>query len=170
MTEYRFIDTGNRRVPKDGEMYIYLPSGEMHRWQDGNPLNVGAEGEDYAILALATPPPTMTYKRAAELSLQCQDAVNLSGVLASFKQAVHEAIWPEARKNEKGTDYVNKHPIVFLFLYQLMALNGYEPLNLWEEHTNAERAVKAILQVEEIAGLCAEVDAMEEVKNNAKRA
>lgn len=32
-------------------------------------------------------------------------------------------IWPEARKAGKGTDYVNTHPIVTLFLSKLISLN-----------------------------------------------
>lgn len=116
-----------------------------------------------------TPPPVqrapMTYKRAAQLALECQDGVNLSGILASFKAAVHEAIWPEARKRGHGTDWVNQNPICFMFLFKLMALNGHEPISLWEEYSNAERACKAIVQVEEIAEISAAIDATPEVKS-----
>lgn len=51
---------------------------------------------------------------------------NLSGVLASFEEIVHEVIWPEARRLGKGTEWVNSHPIVTLFLSKLCSLNhGY---------------------------------------------
>jgi hypothetical protein len=47
-------------------------------------------------------------------------------VLASFKEIVHEVIWPEARRLGKGTEWVNSHPVVTLFLSKLCSLNrGY---------------------------------------------
>jgi hypothetical protein len=68
----------------------------------------------------------MTIQQAAKTALECQDACNLSGVLASFKEIVHEVIWPEARRLGKGTEWVNTHPIVTLFLSKLWSLNrGY---------------------------------------------
>jgi len=66
----------------------------------------------------------MTIQQAAQTALDCQDACNLSGVLASFKEIVHEVIWPEARRLGKGTEFVNTHPIVVLFLSKLVDLNG----------------------------------------------
>ncbi len=65
----------------------------------------------------------MTIQQAAKTALECQDACNLSGVLASFKEIVHEVIWPEARRLGKGTEFVNTHPIVTLFLDKLASLN-----------------------------------------------
>jgi len=68
----------------------------------------------------------MTIQEAAKTALECQDACNLSGVLASFKEIVHEVLWPEARRLDKGTEWVNTHPIVTLFLSKLGSLNrGY---------------------------------------------
>jgi hypothetical protein len=68
----------------------------------------------------------MTIQEAARLALECQDACNLSGVLASFKEIVHEVLWPEARRLGKGTEWVNQHPICTLFLNKLGSLNrGY---------------------------------------------
>jgi hypothetical protein len=68
----------------------------------------------------------MTLQTAAQIALDCQDACNLSGVLASFKEIVHEVIWPEARRLGEGTDWVNRHPVVTLFLSKLCSLNrGY---------------------------------------------
>src|SRR5258706_15177867 len=68
----------------------------------------------------------MNIQQAARTALDCQDAVNLSGVLASFKEIVHEVLWPEARRLGKGTEWVNQHPICTLFLSKLGSLNrGY---------------------------------------------
>ncbi len=66
----------------------------------------------------------MDIKKAAQTAIDCQDACNLSGVLASFKVIVHEVIWPEARRLNKGTDWVNSHPICTLFIDKLADLNG----------------------------------------------
>ena len=65
-----------------------------------------------------------TLQQAAQTAIDCQDACNLSGVLASFHEIVSEVIWTEARKLGKGTDYVNTHPIVTLLLHKLCDLNG----------------------------------------------
>ncbi len=68
----------------------------------------------------------MNIQQAARVALDCQDACNLSGVLASFKEIVHETLWPEARRIGKGTEWVNQHPICTLFLSKLGSLNrGY---------------------------------------------
>src|SRR5258706_12064663 len=63
---------------------------------------------------------------AAQTALDVQNAVNLSGVLHSLDEIVSTVLWPEARKLGKGTEYVNTHAIVTLFLYKLMALNASE--------------------------------------------
>ena len=49
-----------------------------------------------------------------------------------------------------GTRSVNQHPIVFMFLYKLMALNGNEPLNLLDEYYEAELACKLIAESAEV--------------------
>ncbi len=68
----------------------------------------------------------MNIQQAAQVALDCQDACNLAGVLASFKEIVHETLWPEARRLDKDTEYVNTHPVVTLFLSKLCSLNrGY---------------------------------------------
>jgi hypothetical protein len=68
----------------------------------------------------------MTIQEAARIALDCQDACNLCGVLASFKEIVHEVLWPEARRQGKGTEWVNQHPICTLFLSKLGSLNHSE--------------------------------------------
>ena len=68
----------------------------------------------------------MTILEAAQIAIDCQDGVNLSGILASFKEIIHEVIWPEARRLGKGTEWVNQHPVCTLFLSKLCSLNrGY---------------------------------------------
>jgi hypothetical protein len=65
-------------------------------------------------------------QEAAQTALDVQDAVNLAGVLRSFNEIVTDVIWPEANRLGQGTDYVNTHPIVTLFLHKLASLNHSE--------------------------------------------
>ncbi len=65
----------------------------------------------------------MTIQEAAQSAILCQDACNLSGVLASFHNIVMDVLWPEARRLGHGTQWVNSHPIVALFLDKLASLN-----------------------------------------------
>ncbi len=63
---------------------------------------------------------------AAQTALDVQNAINLSGVLHTLDQIVTDVLWPEARKLGKGTEFVNTHCIVTLFLHKLMTLNASE--------------------------------------------
>lgn len=60
-------------------------------------------------------------KRAYEMALLSQSACNLSGLVHSLAYAV-ELIWEEARAQGQGTDYVNSHPIVRLYVEQMTFL------------------------------------------------
>ena len=65
----------------------------------------------------------------AEKALQVQDACNLSGVIHTWSD-VMTALWKIAHEQgQGGTQWVNTHPIAFLFAYKAMALAGYEPLS-----------------------------------------
>jgi len=65
-------------------------------------------------------------QQAARTALEVQNASNLSGVLHSLDEIVSNVLWPEAHRQAKGTDYVNTHAIVTLFLHKLTSLNGCE--------------------------------------------
>jgi hypothetical protein len=64
----------------------------------------------------------MTYQELAQQALDVQDACNLSGVVHSFSRAM-DVLWAEARRTDQGTQWVNEHPIVTLFLDKLASLN-----------------------------------------------
>jgi hypothetical protein len=66
----------------------------------------------------------ITMKRAAELAISVQDACNLSGVVHSFSQ-VMSAVWKEAERTQKGTDWVNTHPITLMFVSKICDLSRY---------------------------------------------
>jgi hypothetical protein len=65
----------------------------------------------------------MTIQQLAQQAIDVQDACNLSGVVHSFSRAM-EVLWAEARANNHGTDWINTHPIVTLFIDKLSHLNG----------------------------------------------
>jgi len=56
-------------------------------------------------------------------ALRAQDACNLSGVVHSLSQHLTESIWPEVRAKNGGTDDVNSHPAVILFVNQILYLS-----------------------------------------------
>jgi hypothetical protein len=64
-----------------------------------------------------------TLKDAAETALLIQNGCNLSGILQSFTEVVMDTLWPAAREQGHGTDWVNQHPICTLFLDKLASLN-----------------------------------------------
>jgi len=63
-------------------------------------------------------------QHAAFVSLQIQDAVNLSAVVLEFNEVLRETLWPEAHRRGLGTRWVNQHPIATLFLSKIADLNG----------------------------------------------
>jgi hypothetical protein len=60
-------------------------------------------------------------KRHYEMALFSQGACNLSGLAHSLSNAI-ELIWLEAKEQGQGTDYVNSHPIVRLYMEQMSFL------------------------------------------------
>lgn len=62
---------------------------------------------------------------ASREALTAQDASNLSGVAHSLSAVLTELIWPMAQRLQKGTAWVNAHPLVTLYLDKLTDLNGY---------------------------------------------
>lgn len=75
----------------------------------------------------------MTYQQAAQTALDIQDASNLSGVVASFSE-VMTALWTEANRTGRGTDWVNQHPVSKLFAEKVSQLAGSDDLfKAWKE-------------------------------------
>lgn len=65
----------------------------------------------------------MTIQQAAQEAIDVQDACNLSGVVHSFSRIIKEALWEEARKQGKGTEWVNQHPIAKMFAEKIAQLS-----------------------------------------------
>ena len=86
----------------------------------------------------------MTLAQAAQQALDVQDSCNLSGVLNSLHTIVMDVLWPQATG---GMWWVNRHPIVRLFLYKLSALNGQDR-TLESEYTDAMAACSELARTE----------------------
>ncbi len=86
----------------------------------------------------------MTINDAAQRALDVQNACNLSGVVATFREITSDVLCPLANELGKGTDFVNRHPVSYMFTYKLMALTGNEPLSDWEVYATNERQCMAL--------------------------
>lgn len=60
-------------------------------------------------------------KAVYERALQTMQACNLSGLAHDLSEAVSQ-IWEEAQERGEGTDYVNTHPVVRLYVDQMCLL------------------------------------------------
>ena len=55
-------------------------------------------------------------------ALDSQNAPNLGALVKTLATDIDE-IWKEAREQGLGTDYVNEHPVIRLYLEQMVFLN-----------------------------------------------
>ena len=78
-----------------------------------------------------------TMKDAAREALSVQDACNLSGVVFAMHQAT-AIIWQEAHKRALGTEFVNTHPVMILFIDKLCHLAKYDQSGISLIHTYDE--------------------------------
>ena len=65
----------------------------------------------------------MTTKELAAEALIVQNACNLSGVAHTFSRVMSD-LWELARAEEKGTDWVNTHPIAIVWVDKMQSLTG----------------------------------------------
>ena len=92
----------------------------------------------------------MTYKQAAQTALDVQDACNLSGVVKSFAGPIMDALWEQARATNQGTAFINRHPIVSLFIDKLASLNGIQTSDSCNVASDAYAAVRVIAESEQV--------------------
>lgn len=91
----------------------------------------------------------MTYKELAQQSLDIQDACNAAGVAHAFSRGM-TVLWAEAQRTGKGTEWVNQHPIVTLFLDKLASLNRSQGEN-FSVVMDAYEKVYQLLRESEVA-------------------
>ncbi len=83
------------------------------------------------------------HEDAAETAVLCQDACNLSGVVHDFSRILSDVLWPMAREQEKGTDWVNQHPISKLFADKIVDLARVRE---FDEYSKAYEECKKIYE------------------------
>jgi len=66
-------------------------------------------------------------QECAKVANEVQNACNLSGVAITFVNVL-TYLWKYAHENSKGTDWVNTHPIVIVFLDKMSSLAGIQEL------------------------------------------
>lgn len=72
-----------------------------------------------------------------------QSACNATGLIYTMK-SLREKVWNTARYHNKGTEWVNGHPILQLYAYQLAHLcHGREPIE-WEGYHSAYSFCKRV--------------------------
>ena len=87
-------------------------------------------------------------KALAEEALMVQDACNLSGVVKSFGR-MFDDLWQHARAGGHGTDWVNQHPIVRLWIDKCASL-ARTTCGLGDDKVmDAYREVEALIGTEE---------------------
>lgn len=79
------------------------------------------------------------YQQLASDALFVQSACNLSGVINSLSRGM-DILWEEAKKERKGTDWVNTHPICQLFATQIVFLTHGSSIGL--DYTIWKKAVE----------------------------
>jgi allantoicase len=65
-----------------------------------------------------------TLKELSDEVLSVQDACNLSGIVGAFGRAMHD-LWEHARRQNEGTDWVNRHAITRAWVSKLVSLSRY---------------------------------------------
>lgn len=83
----------------------------------------------------------MTLKQAARDAIGVQDACNIRGVCNSLNNILRDVLPIGSQR----------HPIVYLFLYKLMSLNGHEPLGDWSTYDWATTECRKIIDAVEVA-------------------
>ena len=90
---------------------------------------------------------SITYQQLAQQALDVQDACNLSGVVHAMSRGM-EALWAEAHQHGHGTEWVNEHPIVTLFIDKLAHLNkSQQDLHgkVFAAYDRVHEAIRAVL-------------------------
>ena len=67
----------------------------------------------------------------AHLALLSQTACNASGLIHELSKIVTR-LWDQANRESRGTDWVNRHPVVVLFVAQLSHLSRGGSWEAWE--------------------------------------
>jgi hypothetical protein len=98
---------------------------------------------DACTAIAADPTADAAYRKFARDAMQVQDAINLSGILLSFSRGVSQVLWPESDRRHAGTDWINQHPIVRLFVSKLQSITIMQ-YDIMEQFSRAWSACEAL--------------------------
>ncbi len=87
----------------------------------------------------------MTYKEAAQSALDVQNGCNASGIIRSLA-GVTSVLWEHANEHQLGSKWVNRHPIIAMYLFKIGELNGYGISSLNHGYSIAEQQVTGIVE------------------------
>ena len=79
----------------------------------------------------------------AKIALLSQTACNASGLVHELSTIVSR-LWDQAHRENKGTDWVNRHPVVVLFVAQLTHLSRSGSWESWESAVRRCEAASGI--------------------------
>jgi hypothetical protein len=88
---------------------------------------------------MTTPPDELLILSDWEFAKHSQGACNLSGLAHSLSKVITK-VWAEARVQGHGTDWVNNHPIVRLYVEQMYYLAGLQKSSAYFEASDAVEA------------------------------
>ena len=75
-------------------------------------------------------------KKEYQKSIDIQNVSNLSAIANDFAGAFN-IIWTEAHDRGLGTDFVNSHPIVQLYLSKFISLSQHDNIKFGEAYNKA---------------------------------
>lgn len=87
---------------------------------------------------------TMTYKEAAQSALDCQNGCNASGIIRSLAECTL-ALWDAANERGLGSRWVNRHPVITLYLCKIGELNGASISSMSPCYEPSEKACQNIV-------------------------
>ena len=82
----------------------------------------------------------------AQLVIDIQSACNASGVIHSLDKVI-TGLWEMPQAKKIGTAWVNQHPVVTMFLAQLIHLNGAGNSVLPHNHPMAFELCEKVVEV-----------------------
>ena len=87
----------------------------------------------------------MTIEQAAQQAIDCQNACNASGLIQSLAEITSGVLWPISSQLGLGSRWVNRHPVIALFLFKIGELNGYGISSLDPGYDKAMELCKSIV-------------------------
>lgn len=86
----------------------------------------------------------MNIQQAAQSALDVQNGCNTSGIFRVLMDGAIPALWDTATKLCRGSDLVNRSPVIAMYLYKVGELNGRDISSLNDGYAEAEKACQLL--------------------------